>query len=92
VTFLLTSGGHNAGVVAPPGEQGHSYQVRTKPEDARYLGPDEWSKGTPRVEGSWWPEWARWLAAHSGEPGELPPIGVAKNQDLPDAPGDYVRL
>jgi poly[(R)-3-hydroxyalkanoate] polymerase subunit PhaC len=92
VTFLLTSGGHNAGVVAPPGEQGHSYQVRTKPEDARYLGPDEWLKVTPQVEGSWWPEWASWLAARSGEPGELPRIGVAKSQGLPDAPGDYVHL
>lgn len=93
VTFLLTSGGHNAGVVAPPGEQGHSYQVGTKPEHTPYLGPDEWLKGTPKVEGSWWPEWTRWLAARSGEPVEPPPIGGehAKDQDLPDAPGDYVH-
>jgi polyhydroxyalkanoate synthase len=93
VTFLLTSGGHNAGVVAPPGEQGHSYQVGTKPEHTPYLGPDEWLKGTPKVEGSWWPEWTKWLAARSGEPVEPPPIGGehAKDQDLPDAPGDYVH-
>ena len=92
VTFLLTSGGHNAGVVAPPSEQGHSYQIRTKPEHSPYLGPDEWLNGTPKVEGSWWPEWANWLAARSGASGEPPPIGVAKNQGLPDAPGDYVNL
>jgi len=92
VTFLLTSGGHNAGVVAPPSEQGHSYQVGTKPEHTPYLGPDEWLNGTPKVEGSWWREWANWLAARSGAPGEPPPIGVAKNQGLPDAPGDYVHL
>jgi polyhydroxyalkanoate synthase len=48
VTFLLTSGGHNAGIVAPSGEQGRSYQVRTKPVDAPDLGPDEWLKGTPK--------------------------------------------
>jgi polyhydroxyalkanoate synthase len=93
VTFLLTSGGHNAGVVAPPGAQGHFYQVRSKPEHAPYVGPDEWLKMAPRLEGSWWPEWTRWLTAQSGEPGEPPRMGVARadGQNLPDAPGDYVR-
>jgi polyhydroxyalkanoate synthase len=94
VTFLLTSGGHNAGIVAPLDEQGHSYQVRTKPVDAPYLGPDEWLKGTPKLEGSWWPEWTKWLAARSGERIEPPPIGAghARDQNLPDAPGNYVHL
>jgi len=94
VTFLLTSGGHNAGVVAPPSEQGHAYQVRTKLADAPYLGPDEWSNGTPKVEGSWWPEWTRWLSARSGELAAPPPIGIgnAEKRHLPDAPGDYVHL
>jgi polyhydroxyalkanoate synthase len=93
VTFLLTSGGHNAGIVAPPGQPGHSYQVRTKAADAPYIGPDEWLKTTSRVEGSWWPQWTSWLAAHSGEPCEPPRIGVAgvDGHKLPDAPGDYVR-
>jgi len=93
VRFLLTSGGHNAGIVAPPGAPGHSYQVKTKAADAPYIGPDEWLKTAPRVEGSWWPEWTRWLAAHSGEPCEPPRMGVAgvDGHKLPDAPGDYVR-
>jgi polyhydroxyalkanoate synthase len=93
VTFLLTSGGHNAGIVAPPGEQGHSYQVNIKKADAPYVGPDEWLKAAPLVEGSWWPEWTRWLTARSGEPCEPPQMGVggADGQGLPDAPGDYVR-
>jgi polyhydroxyalkanoate synthase subunit PhaC len=93
VTYLLTSGGHNTGVVAPPGEQGHFYQVKTKAEDARYIGPDEWLKVAPRVEGSWWQEWTRWLTAQSGEPSEPPRMGVgpADGHSLLDAPGDYVR-
>jgi polyhydroxyalkanoate synthase len=57
VTCLLTSGGHNAGIVAPPSEQGHSYQVKTRAADTPYIGPDEWLRAAPRVEGSWWPEW-----------------------------------
>jgi polyhydroxyalkanoate synthase len=93
VTYLLTSGGHNAGIVAPPGQPGHFYQVATKKKDAPYVGPDEWLKAAPRVEGSWWPEWTRWLTARSGEPSEPPRMGVANadSQSLPDAPGDYVR-
>lgn len=89
VTFLLTSGGHNAGVVAPPGEDGHSYQVMTKAADAPYIGPDEWLNLVPRVEGSWWPQWAEWLAGRSGVPCDPPRIGLGSN--LPDAPGDYVK-
>ncbi len=93
VTYLLTSGGHNAGIVAPPGAQGHSYQVKTKAARTAYVGPDEWLKTAPKVEGSWWPEWTRWLTALSGEPCEPPQMGAGHldSQVLPDAPGDYVR-
>jgi len=92
VTFLLTSGGHNAGIVAPPGER-HSYWVRTEVADTTYTGPDEWLNTVPSVEGSWWPEWTNWLAARSSEPSEPPRMGVeaAKEKNVPDAPGDYVR-
>jgi len=93
VTCLLTSGGHNAGIVAPPSEQGHSYQVKTRAADTPYIGPDEWLRAAPRVEGSWWPEWTKWLTARSGEPCEPPRMGVGRvdGHSLPDAPGDYVR-
>jgi polyhydroxyalkanoate synthase len=93
ITFVLTSGGHNAGIVAPPGEHGHSYRIRTKAVHDGYTGPDEWLKTVQPVEGSWWPEWTRWLVARSGEPLEPPPMGIqpADGETLPDAPGDYVR-
>lgn len=91
LTFLLTSGGHNAGVVAPPDEPGHNYQVMTKAADGPYVGPDEWLKLAPHVEGSWWPEWTRWLIARSGEPCDPPPIGYGDIDSLPDAPGDYIH-
>ena len=91
VTFLLTSGGHNAGVVASPDENGHFYQVMTKAADAPYVGPDEWIKAAPRVEGSWWPEWTRWLAVRSGEPCAPPRMGTGNERNLPDAPGEYVH-
>ena len=49
VTYLLTSGGHTAGIVAPPSEEGHSYQVQTKAKEAAYVGPDQWLKTAPEV-------------------------------------------
>ena len=93
VTFLLTSGGHNAGIVAPPGEEGHSYRVQTKPADAIYTGRDEWLKTVKPIEGSWWPEWTRWLTTLSGDLSKPPAMGngSAERRYLPDAPGDYVH-
>jgi polyhydroxyalkanoate synthase len=89
VTYVLTSGGHNAGIVAPPAEEGHSYQVLTKKANDAYVGPDEWIKLAPSHEGSWWNEWVRFLTAQSGQPVTPPPLGTA-GMSLEDAPGSYV--
>jgi polyhydroxyalkanoate synthase len=93
VTFVLASGGHNAGIVAPPGEAGHTYRIKTEVAHATYTGPDEWLNTVPSVEGSWWPEWTKWLSAQSGEPSAPPRMGTGSGVDksLADAPGDYVR-
>ncbi|MEW5708383.1 MAG: alpha/beta fold hydrolase [Pseudomonadota bacterium] len=92
VTFLLTTGGHNAGIVSEPGRKGRSYQVLTKSKDDRYSDPDAWLTIAPRKEGSWWPEWVAWLAARSGDPVAPPPMGApaAGYPPLWDAPGTYV--
>jgi len=87
VTYVLTSGGHNAGIVAPPDEDGHSYQVMTKRAGDCYVGPEDWVKQAPHREGSWWSEWIRFLAAHSGPANASPPQSAAS---LGDAPGTYV--
>jgi poly[(R)-3-hydroxyalkanoate] polymerase subunit PhaC len=86
VTFVLTSGGHNAGVVSEPGHRGRSYQMLTKELNDRYVDPDTWSATAPRHEGSWWPQWQSWLAARSGE-ATMPPVLA---NALCDAPGTYI--
>jgi polyhydroxyalkanoate synthase subunit PhaC len=86
VTFALASGGHNAGIVAPPGQEGHSYQVMTRKAGEPYVGPDEWITRAPSREGSWWGEWVRFLAAQSGSLVAPPPLG----EGLGAAPGSYV--
>ena len=89
VTYVLTSGGHNAGIVAPPAEEGHSYQVMTKRASDPYVGPDEWIKLAPSHQGSWWNEWVRFLAAQSGQPAA--PLSPGKTgTSLGEAPGSYV--
>ena len=92
VTFVLCSGGHNAGIVAEPGHPHRRYRMRTKDVAARHLGPDAWIATTDSTEGSWWPAWSGWLAARSGPPGLPPGMGApaAGYPELGDAPGTYV--
>jgi polyhydroxyalkanoate synthase len=94
VTFALTTGGHNAGIVSEPGRPGRSYQLRTRRRDDRYTDPDTWAVEAPRCEGSWWPAWVAWLTGHSGAP-VAPPAPGAPNAGYPplqDAPGAYVHM
>jgi polyhydroxyalkanoate synthase subunit PhaC len=90
VTFLLTSGGHNAGIVSEPGHAGRSYRVATKPQTDRFVDPETWANKTPVQSGSWWPEWASWLAVRSGKPQSPPRLGLTDSTPLEDAPGTYV--
>jgi len=92
VTFVLTSGGHNAGVVSEPGHAGRSYRISTKAQHASYVGPDRWIAGSSAKQGSWWPEWTAWLSARSGPPVKPPGLGIAGGKYAPiaDAPGEYV--
>ena len=90
LTFVLTSGGHNAGIVSEPGYPHRHYRIRTRDAGARTLGWREWEGGTPPQDGSWWPEWGSWLARHSGTPVPPPPMGLPGRPPLCDAPGTYV--
>jgi polyhydroxyalkanoate synthase len=92
VTFLLTSGGHNTGIVNPPEGAKGSYQVSTFKSSDKQIPPENWCRQTPVVEGSWWPEWSQWLAGHSGVKTAPPAMGAPKKgySILGDAPGHYV--
>jgi len=90
ITFVLTTGGHNAGIVSEPGHPHRSFQVMTKLHRERYLDRQTWQKLAPRKDGSWWPEWTGWLAQHSSAPVAPPPMGLPGQSPLADAPGVYV--
>lgn len=89
VTFLLTTGGHNAGIVAEPNHRRRSYQVTTTAGDALHIDPDTWFMTVGHVSGSWWPEWRAWLSSRSGA--WTPPPAIAGGYGaFEDAPGHYV--
>ena len=91
IDFVLTSGGHNAGVVNPPapGSRRH-YRIRRRAQRGAWLTPDQWLATTPEVPGSWWPAWQRWLAGLSGAQVEPPAMGSKRYPPADDAPGAYV--
>jgi len=92
VTFLLTSGGHNAGIISEPGHPGRHHRVAIKREGEAYIGAEEWFDTTPVTDGSWWPTWQSWLASHSAKKIRPPGLGNTKAgyAVLCDAPGTYV--
>jgi polyhydroxyalkanoate synthase len=93
LTFVLTSGGHNSGIVNPPeGDPRSRFRRGHRPPGGLYEGPDSWLGGAETREGSWWPEWTGWLTDHSSGLAS-PPVTGASERGLPPlgaAPGTYV--
>lgn len=87
ITFVLTNGGHNAGIVSEPGHERRSYFIRERKKDSAYLDPNNWLKNATPQTGSWWIAWHQWLVQHSSPQQVDPPLLKAK---LPKAPGTYV--
>ncbi len=94
VTFVLTSGGHNAGIISEPGRANRRYRVAVKHAGGPCRSAEQWAEHAERKEGSWWEELAGWLAARStGEPVPAPAEAGAAGGGFPalaDAPGTYV--
>jgi polyhydroxyalkanoate synthase subunit PhaC len=93
ITFCLTSGGHNVGIVNPPGVAGRHYRIGThSAAHDHYVDPDVWAARTPQQPGSWWPAWQEWIAARSGARVAPPAMGGKDGVVLGDAPGTYVLM
>ena len=94
VTFALTSGGHNAGIVSEIGRKGRHYRIAEKPHAEPCVDADGWAERAQLREGSWWPAWQEWLAAKSSPERVAPPAMGAPDKGLPlldDAPGTYIH-
>jgi polyhydroxyalkanoate synthase len=93
LTFVLTAGGHNAGIVSEPGHPHRSYQLARRRHSDRYIDPETWQRATARQEGSWWPAWQTWLEEHSSGPISAQQALGSPDRGYPplgEAPGTYV--
>jgi polyhydroxyalkanoate synthase len=85
VRYVLTSAGHIAGIVNPPSPKAWFRTGGETPAD-----PKEWFAASVSHEGSWWEDWAEWIAQRSGERVAPPKMGSRKYKPVADAPGTYV--
>nr|WP_242469201.1 alpha/beta fold hydrolase [Halorhodospira halochloris] len=92
VTFALTTGGHNAGIVTPPGHPRRTFRILPRKASDPYVSPDSFLDKAEQKQGSWWPDWQQWLREHSSNRGAPPSVGQSSGtyQPLADAPGTYV--
>ena len=93
LTFVLTTGGHNGGIVSEPGRGKRRYQIHTRAVNQGYMAPDEWQATAQTHPDSWWPAWSAWLQERSGDVVAPPLMGSESNgyTTICDAPGEYVR-
>jgi polyhydroxyalkanoate synthase len=92
-TFLLTAGGHNAGIVCGPLNPRRHYRIKTRRLADPHLAPEDWIEAATKHDGSWWPAMQHWLAQHSSGRVKPPVMGAARKgyPVIEDAPGEYVR-
>jgi polyhydroxyalkanoate synthase len=87
IRFVLAASGHIAGVVNAPTKQKYSYWINEKLP----ASPDEWLAKTEEKAGSWWNDWATWIAPKSGK--KVPPRKLGgKLKPIEDAPGSFVTV
>ena len=85
VRFVLSSAGHIAGIVNPPGPKARRWVNPELPNS-----PDDWLSAADAQDGSWWEDWATWIESRAGEQRQPPPMGSKRHPSLADAPGRYV--
>ncbi|MGY6273629.1 PHA/PHB synthase family protein [Achromobacter denitrificans] len=94
--FVLGASGHIAGVVNPPAKKRRSYWVADALEQSGHHlpgDPNAWFAQAAEQPGSWWPDWAGWLAGHSGKQVKArTKLGNARHRPIEPAPGRYVKV
>ena len=90
MTFVLTQGGHNYGIINEPGRPDQHYQMRTHKKLSPVLTHQIWQTKARHYKGSWWSAWQKWLVGFSSALTHPPRMGHAEYPALCPAPGQYV--
>lgn len=90
VRYVLSNGGHIAGVVNPPSPKAW-YEALPGGEEKAQRSAAAWREDAVRTQGSWWEDWQNWSQERAGELVDPPSMGSKKHKPLSDAPGEYVR-
>ncbi len=90
VTYVLAGSGHIAGVVNPPAAQKYMHWINKNLSAAASY--DDWFSKASEHAGSWWPYWAEWLHAKSGDWVETRDPSKGPLKPIMDAPGSYVMV
>ncbi|HSQ04801.1 MAG TPA: class I poly(R)-hydroxyalkanoic acid synthase, partial [Burkholderiales bacterium] len=85
--FVLGGSGHIAGIINPPAANKYGYWTNETVDP----DPEMWLGTATRHEGSWWPDWVRWVREHAGDQIPSRPVGGALPVMEP-APGSYVKM
>ena len=86
--FVLAASGHIAGVVNPPGAMKYGHWAHAKLPK----GADDWLEAATWHDGSWWPDWYRWLKPKGGKKVPSRVIGDGGLEPIEPAPGSYVKV
>jgi len=91
--FVLGASGHIAGVINPAAKGKRSYWTNDAPTRSKPAAADAWMAGATEHPGSWWGEWAAFLAKHGGKDVKARvKLGNAAYKPLEPAPGRYVKV
>ena len=89
-TFILASGGHNAGIVSEPGHPKRHYQIHAVEKGHGWLDPSTYLERASKKEGSWWPAMRDWMAHLSDD--LVPARQIHPSRALRKAPGRNVLV
>jgi polyhydroxyalkanoate synthase subunit PhaC len=89
VRFVLSSGGHIAGIVNPPTPK--AWFLADETDGAPPASAEAWREQAQRHGGTWWEDWTHWSTESAGEMVDPPPVGNDNYPVLGDAPGTYVH-
>ena len=91
--FVMGASGHIAGVINPPSKNKRSYWTFDKLPRGKFpAAQGDWLLGATEHPGSWWTDWAAWLAGHAGAQVPAPKTyGNRRYKAIEPAPGRYVK-